>query len=171
MVRSFRDLSDIVGSDLNKYAASYAALEASNAGSTELTLALAIVQLKLGQFSQAAKILDKVTMLDASNPDAYFFLAVTQLEGKKAFVNPMVKVREAMGHLQSATALDQRGVFYLFQAYLAYDFFERKLLNHEPSWSDLLGLAVSNGASVSDGDALKDTLQIKSFGFPVGEFD
>lgn len=170
VVSSFSDLSEIVGPALRNYASAYSEASSNNP-SSDVLLALGICQLKLGQFSHAKQTLSKATSLQADNSDAYFYNAVALLEGKKAFLAPIATIRESEELLNSAVALEARGYYFLFLAYLAYDFYERKFLNCSPNFSELIEESKTYGLSNQDTLQLKETLGITKFGFPMGEFD
>jgi tetratricopeptide (TPR) repeat protein len=171
VITSFRDLSDIIGSDLSKYSVVYTDFAKNNPESVQIQLALAICKIKLNQFESAKRVLTKLLEKVATNPDVYFYLAVSLLDGKSAFVTSLSNAKEILSLLNSANSISPSGLNALFQAYVAFDYFERKFLNVSPNFMELLQKSRELGLSSADAQSLKSALQIQGFGFPEGDFD
>jgi tetratricopeptide (TPR) repeat protein len=171
VITSFRDLSDIIGSDLSKYSVAYTDFAKKNPESVQIQLALAICKIKLNQFESAKRVLTELLEKVATNPDVYFYLAVSLLDGKSAFVTSLSNAKEILSLLNSANSIEPSGLNALFQAYVAFDYFERKFLNLSPNFMELLQKSRELGLSSADAQSLKSALQIQDFGFPAGGFD
>lgn len=171
VITSFRDLTDVLGSSLSKYSMAYEDLAEAHPESVDVKLALAICKIKLNQFDSANRLLTELLDRIATNPDPYFYLAVGLLAGKNAFSAPLANIKQIVSLLDSANSLRPSGIYALFQAYIAFDFYERKFLNISPNFEELLKNAEHLGVSKTDGQLLKNALNIESFGFPNGIFD
>ena len=103
----------------------------------------------------------------SDNAEVHFYAAAAALDGKRPFVAGKAAVTEAERHLQAATRLEERGVFYWMHAFLAYDYFERKFLNHKPGFLALAALAEKSGVSPTDKSTLADVLSVDSVDLPT----
>ncbi len=135
VVTSFSDICGMSSPGVSRYMGSLKAALREMPRDASLNTAAALCCLRLKQYDEAAAAFERVIGLGCTDPEVYFWAAATQLKGKKAFLTPRTGVEKAMAFLNAAIALEPRGVFWLFLAYLQYDYFERKYLNASPgSW-------------------------------------
>lgn len=78
---------------------------------------------------------------DAHNPDVYYVSAVATLNGHKAFLAPLSRIREVERLVQAAISLEERGIFHYFLAYVRYDYDERKSLRPPAPWKSSVAQA------------------------------
>jgi hypothetical protein len=84
------------------------------------------------------------------NPETFFYAAICLLGGKKAYLAQRPKIDKIVEYVNAALAIEPRGIFHYFMAYIMYDYFERKSLNASPTYQE--ALAMANGAGVSPYD-------------------
>lgn len=120
-----------------------------------------IKSLQVGQYERALEHLRKA--LDETPGDAhlYFLSAVAILKGKKAFLASLVQIREAEGLLDTALALEARGIFFYFLAYLSHDYYDRKRLRPPSSADALLKMAFDLGVEGCEVDSLFRFLRVE----------
>lgn len=90
--------------------------------------------IELGMHARAIEDFNLAMGFDADNPDIYYLSAVAALNGQKAFLAPLSRIREVERLIQAAIALEERGVFHYFLAYVRYDYYERKSLRPPAPW-------------------------------------
>lgn len=166
VVTSFSNLVGLGIADLHNYRNAYSTSLAQDPDSP-VNAALGIIQLKLGLFQEARSSFVKSLAAHPDGAEAHFYAAAATLEGKRPFAAGKLLVVEAEKHLNAAIRLDGRGIFYWFHAFIAYDFFERKFLNHQPGFLRLIELANRAGVSPTDKDTLADILHLESVNLPV----
>ena len=64
-------------------------------------------------------------------------------------------------YLKAAIKIEPRGIYYYFAAYIRYDYHERKFLNVEPNYKQLLQMAQERGYSEYDLEQLYGMLEVK----------
>lgn len=104
-------------------------------------ISTAVEHLQLGLHAQAWDVLRLVMTAEPTNPDAYFYGALAKLGGRRAFLCSLAQVRDAEQLTRSALALDDRGVFHYFLAYLGNDYYERKNFRSPLDWRSELTAA------------------------------
>lgn len=166
VISSFGSLAGLGPSDLRKYTESYQA-SLGAAQDPGLSAALGIVCLKLGLFGEAIDAFDSALRDGIEDSEVLFYAAVAQLGGKRPFVSPLASIRSAEAKLGAALRIEARGAYYLVLAYLSYDYYERKFLNHEPSYLELLDRAEAAGLSSDDHELVLAVLGVESLNFPT----
>ncbi len=117
--------------------------------------------LRLGLHAKALEDFRLAMNGDAENPDLYYLSSVATLSGRKAFLAPLARIREAEELIQAALRLEQRGVFHYFLAYVSSDYYERKSLKAPTPWRLSLARAWSLGVTHDEIDSLFKLLSVK----------
>ncbi len=120
----------------------------------------AICALKQKQYDKALALFESVIKENFDDSESYFYAAVCLLKGKKAFLTPFADIKKAEDYLNAASAIDNRGIYDYFLAYIKFDFYERKSLNTSPDYREVLLRAESNHVTPSDKDSLFELLNV-----------
>lgn len=103
---------------------------------------LAIYFLHLRLYSKALSEFEKaMNGGDCENSELYYYAAICLLNGKKPFLQQRATIDKVIEYLNAATALNDRGIYYFFLAYVKYDFFARKFYCTEPAYPEVLATA------------------------------
>jgi tetratricopeptide (TPR) repeat protein len=130
---------------VQKYQVTFQAQMAANPNDNTLSSSLAFCFLKLKLPEKALPLFEKAMADNFSDPIPYFYAAVCLLKGKKAFLAMRPEIDKIGKYLDAAISLEPRGIFYYFQAYIKYDYFNRKHLNSPPGFQELLETAKQSG--------------------------
>lgn len=116
--------------------------------------------IELGMHARAYEDFNLAMNFDAGNPDVYYLSAVAALNGQKAFLAPLSRIREVEGLIQAAIRTTERGVFHYFLAYVRYDYYERKSLRPPASWRLSLAQARRLGVRTDEINSLFSLLSV-----------
>ncbi len=133
--------------------------EAQKPASSEIPMALGLFYLTGGAYQYAVPQFKKAIENDPMNADAYFYLVVAMLGGKKAFLQTLPNIKAIVENLTFAEQLDPKAVYFYLHAYIAYDYYKRKFIGCSPSYTELLAQARSMGLSQAEGDELFSLLK------------
>lgn len=139
---------------VNKYANTYKRVLKDDPNNIQLNQSIAICYLKLKFFDKALLAFEKNIEEDFDNSETYFYAAICLLNGKRAFLATKANIDKIEKYMKAALAIEPRGIYYYFLAYVKYDFFEQKRLKTLPSCSDLLQTAREAGYSMFDVEQL-----------------
>lgn len=67
---------------------------------------------------------------------------------------PKKNINKAEEYLNAACMIEPKGFYYLFGAYIKYDYFERKFLNTSPDYKELLQQSIDAGCTQNDKERL-----------------
>jgi hypothetical protein len=123
-------------------------------------LSAGVDHLRLGLHAKALEDFRLAMNAGARSPDLYYLSAVATLDGRKAFLAPLARIREAADLVQAALQIEDRGVFHYFLAYLGLDYYERKSLKAPTPWRASLARAWSLGVTQDEIDALFELLSV-----------
>lgn len=140
--------------DANKYIIQYKKVLSENPENTAVGIAAAMCFMRLKKFDSALSVFEKAMEYDCENPEIYFYTAVCMLNGKKAFLCPRPVINKIIENINAAIALEQKGVYFLFSAYIKYDYFARKSFSVAPDFADDLRTARAYGYTQSDAATL-----------------
>lgn len=150
LVTSFIGVGGMDVVALNKHIAVYrSALKTAHADG-RLNLALAFCYLQLKMYDKALPAFEKAIEDDFGNSEAFFYTAVCLLGGKKAFLAKREVINKIEEYINAARAIENRGIYAYFHAYVKYDYFERKCLITEPDYTALLDEARRLGVTEHD---------------------
>jgi hypothetical protein len=116
--------------------------------------------LRLGLHARALEDFRLAMNAGARSPDLYYLSAVATLDGRKAFLAPLARIREAEELMHAALTLEDRGVFHYLLAYLGFDYYERKSLKAPTPWHASLARAWSLGVTQDEIDSLFELLSV-----------
>lgn len=160
LIKSLNSLRGLDKNGIDKYISSYKKVSVADSNNKEINAAMGMCYLRLGLYDFAIKFFQKAIEDMIENSEVYFYAAVCMLKGKKAFLTPIAEIKRAEDYINAALALENKGLYYYFLAYLKYDFYERKQLNSLPTYLDILILAKENGVSKSDIQFLFELLKV-----------
>ena len=143
---------------VNKYASTYKNALSNDPENKELNTSIAMCYLKLKLYDKALGAFEKAVEDNFDNSETIFYAALCLLKGQKAFNTPVNDIKKALDYINAAILIEPRGVYYLFSAYIKYDFYERKYLNITPTYIDELQEAKNNKLTSADAQMLFDTL-------------
>jgi hypothetical protein len=116
--------------------------------------------LRLGLHVKALEDFRLAMNAGAKSPDLYYLSAVAMLDGRKAFLAPLARIREAEDMIHAALKLEDRGVFHYVLAYLGFDYYERKSLKAPTPWPASLARAWNLGVTQDEIDSLFELLSV-----------
>lgn len=154
VISSYADIRGMSSITLNKYIVNYKKLLVETPGDKKANMSMALCYLGLRVYDKAQSAFAKVIDDDAYCAEAYFYAAVCLLNGKKAFLTGRQIIDKALEYISAAITIEPRGVYYLFSAYIKYDYFARKSYNVTPDFKSELAMAKANGLSVVDSSEL-----------------
>lgn len=159
-ITSFSEAETLTTQDLKKNIAFYGSCVGGNQN-TSVYFSQGICFLKLKLYDKAIECFEKVTAIDFSNAEAYFYLAVCTLKGKKPFVLSRAEINKAENYLDNAVTFKDCGIYRYFQAYIRYDYFTRKFFKVLPDYKEYLLKAKSLGISRKDMESLFNILRLE----------
>jgi tetratricopeptide (TPR) repeat protein len=115
---------------------------------------LAMYFLRLGVYDEAASAFNKAMSNTVDYSETYFYAAIAQLRGKKAFVAQKADIERAETYIQAALRIEPKAIYNYLWAYIKYDYYERKCLNTNPPYVTLLKSANEAGLSPFDVEQL-----------------
>ena len=151
-ITTFNSVYSMPLSQINKYASSYRNALVDDPTNKKLNNSIAMCYLKLKLYDKALSAFENAIEDNFDNSETYFYAAVCLLKGQKAFVQQRSIIDKALEYINAAIAIEPRGIYYYFLAYIKYDYFERKYLNIYPDFLETLQTA--NSIGVSDLDIL-----------------
>ena len=150
VISSFNSVYAMSMPEISKYANVYRQALAANPGNAALNNSLAMCCLKLKLYDKALPAFEKAMEDNLDNSETYFYAAVCLLGGKKAFLTQRPVIDRIEEFLNAALAIEPRGIYYYFQAYIKYDYYSRKFFRTSPTYQEALQMAGLNGVSQFD---------------------
>jgi len=135
---------------VNQFAAIYREALQNEPDAKDLNNSVAMCYLKLKLYDKAIEAFEKTIVDNFDNSEAFFYAAICQLKGQKAFLVNREVINKIEEYLNAALMIEPRGIYHYFLAYIKYDYFERKFFKTSPSYQEALQNA--NGAGVSPFD-------------------
>ena len=157
---TFNDVYTMPASKVNRYAGAYQAALHESPESGTLNKSLGICYLKLHLYDKALAAFEHALDDSASDSEVYFYAAVCLLRGKKAFLAQKKDITKIVEYINAANAVEPRGIYYYFLAYVKYDYYARKQLNTRPGYEECLSKATELKVSDYDLKLLFDILGI-----------
>ena len=150
LVTSFAGVGGMDVASLNKHIAVYRSALSTAPADSRLNLAMAFCYLQLKMYDKALSAFEKAMEENFSNSEAFFYAAVCLLNGKKAFLAKREVINKVEEYINVAQAIENRGIYAYFHAYVKYDYFKRKCLVTEPDYNVLLAEARRLGVTEHD---------------------
>lgn len=161
VIKTFNSVASMTNLDINKYANSYRKALANHPDNMELNRSIAFCYLKLKLYDKALPYFEKAIENNFDDSETYFYASVCLLKGKKAFVTLRNVIDQIEEYLNAAIMIEPKGIYYYFQSYIKYDYFERKYLNTSPKWQECLDMAKSSGLSEVDTEQFYEILGVE----------
>ena len=139
---------------VNQYAASYREALQNEPNAKDLNSSIAMCYLKLKLYDKAIEAFDKAIVDNFDNSETFFYAAICQLKGQKAFLVNRQIIDKIEEYLNAAMMIEPKGIYHYFLAYIKYDYFYRKHFNTSPTYQEALNNARNAGLSPVDVDQL-----------------
>lgn len=149
-ITSFSEAETLTAEDLKKNVAFYNSVCARSEENVAAYLSRGICFLKLKAYKNALESFDKAISIDFSNAEAYFYAAVSVLEGKIPFVQQRAKIDLAENYMENAVIFGDKGIYRYFMAFIRYDYHYRKSFCVKPDYKEYLLKAKTLGVSSKD---------------------
>lgn len=153
VISTFNSVMNRPDVELQNSARRYQKALRDNPDTPELQSSLAYCFLKLRLFDRARAAFEKAMEEDFDASDNYFWAAVCLMQGKRPFLVSRELIDRALKYLEIASSIESKGVYRLFKSFILYDHFERKGLNHSPSYREELLAAKASGYPSADVEA------------------
>lgn len=160
IISSFTSVSDMPLPLVNKYASKYRKALAEEPDNTALNTSIAMCYLKLKLYDKASEAFETAIEDNFDDSETFFYAALSLLNGKKAFLAQRPTIDKIEEYLNAALMIEPKGIYYYFQAYVKYDYFERKYLNTNPNYREALIMADENGVTEHDKEQLFSILSV-----------
>lgn len=118
--------------------------------------------LRLGLHAKALAELRQAMGTEDGDAEVCHLSAIAVLGGRKPILASLTQIREAENLIRAAIALDPRGIFFYFLAYLAFDYYERKSLRAPAPARTLLLQAWHLGVTPSEIASLFTALSVQN---------
>lgn len=138
IIKTFESIANMSLPQLNKYVRSYSDQSENSAVEKFFAHSVGICFLKLKIYDKAIQAFEKTIEEDFNNVDAYFYAAVSLLQGKKAFLLSRSDADKAIQYLNAAYSIKPNEIYTYFHAYIKLDYFKRKFFNVPPSFEQLI---------------------------------
>ena len=145
---------------VNQYAASYREALQNEPDAKDLNYCVAMCYLKLKLYDKALSAFEKAMEDNFDNPETYFYASICLLGGKKAFFAQRTVIDKIEEYINAALAIEPRGIFLYFLAYIKFDYFKRKFFKTSPTFEETLKNANNAGLSPYDVDQLYGILGV-----------
>jgi len=150
MISTFNSVFSMPMPMVNQYAATYREALQNEPDATDLNNSVAMCYLKLKLYDKALGAFEKAMEDNFDNSETFFYAAICLLGGKKAFLAQRPEIDKIEEYVNAALAIETRGIYYYFLAYIKYDYFERKFFNTSPTYLEALNNALGAGLSQHD---------------------
>lgn len=138
VISTFNSVYSMPITDVNKYASTYRDVLSKHPESDELNSSIAMCYLKLKLYDKALLSFEKAIESNFDNSETYFYAAISLLKGKRAFLQQRSTIQKIEEYIDAALAIELKGIYYYFRAYIKYDFHELKGFRKSPDcWEDI----------------------------------
>ncbi len=153
--RKIQDLAEMDTMEKTMAVVNLKAAIAQNPDVAITNLSLGLFYLEKKGYILAKQQFNKTIALEPATAEAYFYLAIAMLEGKKPFLCLQRVVDQAIEYVSVAEGLDpSSALYYYFHAYLIGDYYERKHFRKTPTSAELLNTARSVGLTSIEANTL-----------------
>ncbi len=160
VISTFNSVYSMPAAMVNKYAGAYKKALSETPDNRVLNNSAAMCFLKLKLYDKAQQAFEKAMEDNFDNSETFFYGAICLLKGKKAFMTPRASINKIEEYINAALAIEPKGIYYYFYAYIKYDYFYRKKYNTEPTWEELFLKANEAGYTVYDKERLFEILSV-----------
>ena len=159
-ITTFNNVWDLPDPTVKKYIKSYEKdIGGESDGGAQTAIAFCFLKLKL--YDKAIEAFESALENSFDNSEVFFYYAVSQLKGKKAFMASRGHIDKAIEYVSAAIQIESRSVYHYLLAYIKYDFFKRKGYKITPNFSEELETAQSIGLSDGDIEHLYSVLSVE----------
>ncbi len=127
--------------------------------SKDISIAFNFLKAKL--YDRAIVSFESIIKEDFNNSDAYFYAAVASLKGKRAFLASASAIKKAEEFLQTAIAIEPKGIYYYLWSYIRLDHHFKKFYKVSPNYKELFDMAINAGLSPTDVNELYSILDVE----------
>ena len=160
LISTFNSVYSMPMPMVNQYAASYREALQTEPDAKDLNSAIAMCYLKLKLYDKAIEAFDKAIVDNFDNSETFFYAAICQLKGQKAFLQNRQIIDKIEEYINAALMIEPKGIYHYFLAYIKYDYFERKFFNTSPTYKEALKNAQNAGLSPVDIEQLYGILGV-----------
>jgi len=160
LISTFNSVYSMPMPMVNQYAATYREALQNEPNAKDLNNSVAFCYLKLKLYEKALCSFDKAIEDNFDNSETFFYAAICLLSGKKAFLVQRQIIDKIEEYINAALAIEPRGIYYYFLAYIKYDYFERKFFKTSPTYREALKNANDAGVSPFDIEQLYGILGV-----------
>ena len=150
MISTFNSVRDMSPLEINKQASAYRKAMVANPDDQTLNMSIAFCYFKLKLYDKAIPCFEKAIEDNFDNSETYFYLAISLLQGKKAFLAPRATIDKIEEYIQAALMIEPKAIYYYFWAYIRYDHHFRKSYRMNPNYQQLLEQAKQARLSMTD---------------------
>lgn len=154
VIQDVKEIKNFTPVQINKYVSSYKETLAANPKDKLVNGSIALCFLQLKLYDKAIEHFELAIEDNFENPDTYYYLCIAKLKGQKAFTSPRTEIDKILEYIHAAQQIEQKPIYFYFEAYIKYDFFKRKFLNVPPKYDELLAHAKSLGLAPEDADEM-----------------
>lgn len=159
IISSFNSVEQMSILELKKYSSEYSNI-LKDQKSSKISFSAGICNLKLKLYDNAIENFEQAVQANIDNVDGYFYLAISLLKGKKAFLQDREVIDKVLEYLNAIIEISQQGLYYYFRAYIKYDYFQRKFYRIEPNYKEDLEKAKVLSISEIDKKTLFEMLSV-----------
>lgn len=157
-ISSLGSTSNLSTSTLMKYAKSY---ENADQDGEDSNFARGIIFLKLGQLEKASENFSLSIDNNPLNADAFYYLGLTRLGGKKPFLCQRPVINKVIADLEAAIDIENKGIFHYCVAIIKFDYFKRKGFHIASDYIKSLTEAKVSGLVIEETSELREYLGVK----------
>ncbi len=117
--------------------------------------------LKAKLYDRALAAFEAIIANDFNNSDAHFYAAVASLKGKRPFLASPTTIKKAEEYLQTAIAIEPKGIYYYLWAYIRLDHHFKKFYKASPNYKELHTKAMQMGLTPTDVNELYSILDVE----------
>ena len=150
LISTFNSVYAMPMSMVKQYAAEYRTALQNEPDARDLNNGLAMCYLKLKLYDKALNAFEKAIEDNFDNPETFYYAAICLLGGKKAFLAQRPEIDKIEEYINAALAIEPKGIYYYFWAYIKYDYFFRKSFITFPTYKELLNQSLTFGLSEYD---------------------
>lgn len=147
--------------DIAKHIAIYKKNIANGLAQDSNTLiSLGICHYKNGMYSMSQKAFEQAIDVDPENVNAYYYAALSLLNGKRPYMQTLSKIKKVVELLEAAISIQAEGRAYYFLYLIQKDFFDKKHLRNKYNLLKLKNNAMENAVTDEEINELEKNLSI-----------
>jgi len=154
-ISQFASVANMPAPMVSKYAGTYKKALDEYPEDQTLNTSMGMCYLKLKMYDKALEKFENAMEDNFDNSETFFFAAICVLNGQKPFLHNRADINKIIEYVNAAIAIEDRGIYHYFLAYVKHDYFERKFLNTSPTAQDEMDMAAQRRYSSTDVDMLR----------------